>query len=75
MAILVVTHDINRAVVCADTIIAMRDGLIVREGPPGEIATTDVLEEIYGSEFLLTPHPDNGRPMVVPRSGGREESQ
>ena len=71
IAILVVTHDINRAVVSADRIIALRDGLVVREGPPDDMASPGVLEEIYGSEFLLTPHPDNGRPMVVPRSGAK----
>ncbi len=71
IAILVVTHDINRAVVSADRVVALREGIIVREGSPAEIATPQALEEIYDSEFLLTPHPDNGRSMVVPRSGER----
>ncbi len=72
IALLVVTHDINRASVCADRIVALREGRVVSDGVPGEVATAGVLREVYGSEFLLAAHPVSGRPMVLPRIGGEE---
>ena len=70
VALLVVTHEVNRALLSADRITALREGRIVREGPPEEIARADVLEEIYGVRFLLATHPETGGAIVLP---GREE--
>ncbi|MFH1277847.1 MAG: ABC transporter ATP-binding protein [Candidatus Eisenbacteria bacterium] len=72
LALLVVTHEVNRALLSADRVVAMRDGSIVKDGPPGEIANADALEEIYGARFLLSPHPETGRPLIVPRKEGRK---
>ncbi len=66
IAMLVVTHDINRAVVAADRIVAIRAGVIVQDGAPEEVATAGTLADLYGGEFLLAPHPENGLPMVLP---------
>lgn len=70
LALLVVTHEVNRALLGADRIAAMREGSIVRDGPPGEIANAAALEEIFGARFLLAPHPETGRPLIVPRKEG-----
>ncbi|WP_456279957.1 petrobactin ABC transporter ATP-binding protein YclP [Bacillus sp. K7] len=45
--IVIVIHDINFASVYSDHIVALKDGRIVKEGPPEEIIETSVLEEIY----------------------------
>jgi iron complex transport system ATP-binding protein len=45
--IVLVLHDINFASCYSDYIVAMRDGSIVRHGPPDEIMTTDSMREIY----------------------------
>ncbi len=75
LAILVVTHDLNRVFVSADRVIAIRAGQIVIEGPPGELATEKALEEVFGARFQLTPHPDSGMPMVVPGEPARYEGE
>ena len=72
LSLLVVTHEVNRALLSADRIVALREGEVVREGPPEAIADVDALEAIYGERFLLSPHPEEGRPIIVPRGeGGR----
>lgn len=42
-----VLHDINFASIYSDAIVAMRDGCVVRQGPPSDILDTDVLREIF----------------------------
>lgn len=67
VSILVVTHDLNRAILSTDRMIALRAGEIIRSGPPAEIAREDVLREVFGSEFLTIDHPTSGHPMILPR--------
>ncbi|MEC2060491.1 petrobactin ABC transporter ATP-binding protein YclP [Bacillus stercoris] len=45
--IVIVIHDINFASVYSDYIVALKNGCIVKEGPPEKIIETSVLEEIY----------------------------
>jgi iron complex transport system ATP-binding protein len=68
IALLVVTHEVNRAILSADRIVALRDGAVVAEGPPGEIANEAALESIYGVRFLLARHPETDRLLIVPRA-------
>jgi iron complex transport system ATP-binding protein len=62
-SVVIVVHDINYAAAWADRIVAMRDGRIVAEGPPGELLTTGTLERIYGVGLAVAEH--GGRPMVL----------
>jgi iron complex transport system ATP-binding protein len=71
ISLLVVTHEVNRAILAADRIVALRDGEVVKEGPPDSIANEEALEAIYGTRFLLVRHPDAGRLIIVPRSEAR----
>ncbi len=45
--IVLVLHDINFASCYSDYIVAMRDGAVVRHGPPAEIMTSEAIREIY----------------------------
>lgn len=45
--VVLVLHDINFASCYADAIVAMRDGQVVRHGPPCEVVTPGALAEIY----------------------------
>jgi iron complex transport system ATP-binding protein len=62
-----VTHDVNRAAIASDRIVALRWGRVVFLGTPAEIMRPDVLHEIYQSEFTLVDHPRMGLPMIVPQ--------
>jgi iron complex transport system ATP-binding protein len=62
-----VTHDVNRAVLESDRIVALRDGKVVFCGSPPEIMKPQVLGQIYESSLLLVDHPQAAVPMIVPR--------
>lgn len=52
--IVLVLHDINFASCYASDIIAMRDGRVVRQGPPSDLMTTPILRDIYDLDVDVT---------------------
>ena len=54
MSVLMVTHDPDHALFCADRVIMMEDGCIIGDGTPAEIITTDNLRRIYNTESYVT---------------------
>lgn len=67
--IVVVLHDVNEAARISDRVVAMRDGQIVCEGPPGEVVTEPVLTDLYDVACDVYTDQSDGRPFYVPRSG------
>jgi iron complex transport system ATP-binding protein len=65
--IVAVLHDLNLACRYADHIVAMKAGRIVAAGPPGDVISAAVVEEVYGLACEIVPDPISGTPMVVPR--------
>jgi iron complex transport system ATP-binding protein len=63
--ILTVLHDINLAALFCDRIIFLRDGEKVADGPPHEMLTTEVLEEIYCTRVLVQEIACIGKKQVV----------
>ncbi|MHA7304889.1 ABC transporter ATP-binding protein [Arthrobacter sp. TMN-49] len=61
-----VLHDLALAFRFADHVIAMKDGKIVAQGPPSEIATPEVMRLVYGIESVVIRDPATGGPLVVP---------
>lgn len=69
-----VLHDLNHPCRYATHLIAMRDGSIAAQGPPGEIVTPALVEEVFGLACQVIDAPEAGTPLVVPagrRRGGR----
>ncbi|MGP4113934.1 ABC transporter ATP-binding protein [Streptomyces sp. 4N509B] len=64
--VVLVLHDLNQAARYADHLVAMRDGAIVAQGPPGEVVTARLVEEVFGLEAVVVPDPVTGSPLVVP---------
>ncbi|MEB7504321.1 ABC transporter ATP-binding protein [Arthrobacter koreensis] len=65
-----VLHELGLAFRFADHIIAMKDGQILAQGTPEEIATPELMKEIYGIDALVIPDPATGGPLVVPLEPG-----
>ncbi|MGW1321123.1 ABC transporter ATP-binding protein [Streptomyces antibioticus] len=64
--IVLVSHDLNQAALYASTIVAMRDGRIVRQGAPHEVLTERTVSEVFGLDCLIVPHPRSDRPQIFP---------
>jgi len=66
LTMITVTHDLNRAVLMHDRLVALGKGQVVFAGTPASFMTQATLERVYGNPFLLTSHPMTGDPMVLP---------
>ncbi|MFJ3934339.1 MULTISPECIES: ABC transporter ATP-binding protein [unclassified Streptomyces] len=64
--IVLVSHDLNQAALYASTIVAMRDGRIVRHGPPHEVLDERTVAEVFGLDCVVVPHPRTDRPQIFP---------
>lgn len=67
MTIVVVLHDINRAVRCADHLLVMRDGAIYDSGPPLEVLTRDLLRNVFDVEAEIL-RDEKDRPVCIPNA-------
>lgn len=72
--VVMVLHDLDEACRYADHLIAMRDGAIVAQGPPTEIVTPALVEEVFGVRCVTVPDPVAGTPLVVPLDDGDRKS-
>ncbi|EIV91079.1 ABC transporter ATP-binding protein [Frankia sp. QA3] len=61
-----VLHDLNQASRYAGHLVAMRDGRIVAQGPPAEIVTAALVEEVFGLACRVITDPESGTPLVIP---------
>lgn len=67
MTVVAVLHDLNQAARYADHLIVMHDGAVVAQGPPDEVLTAALVEEVFDLPCRVVPDPDTGSPMVLPR--------
>ncbi len=65
-----VLHDLNHACRYATHLIAMHNGCVIAEGPPGEIVTAALVEDVFGMACRVIPDPEVGTPLVVPAARG-----
>ena len=61
-----VLHDLNLAARYADHLVALRDGEVVRQGPPAEILTEEFLAEVFGLRARIVLDPVSRTPLIVP---------
>jgi iron complex transport system ATP-binding protein len=66
-----VLHDLNQAARYATHLIAMRDGRVVAEGPPGDVVTAALVEKVFGLPCRVVDDPETGTPLVVPAARHR----
>lgn len=63
-------HDLSLAAQYATSVHLLKGGREVAAGPPDEILTAARLSDVYEASLFTLPHPDTGRPIVVPRFPG-----
>ena len=65
-AVLVCCHDPNHILWFCDQVVMLKDGSILRDGPPGETMTTEVLEQLYGNTCIRGELATGMLPIVHP---------
>lgn len=66
VTVVMVSHDINLACMYAQTLLLLKDGVIVSIGPPENVLTFDTLEKAYGCTILVDKSPLGAFPRVTP---------
>lgn len=66
ITIIMVSHDINLAAMYGDTVLLLKDGRSVGQGPPTEVLTFDVLEAVYGCVVLVDESPVGKFSRITP---------
>jgi ABC-type cobalamin/Fe3+-siderophores transport system ATPase subunit len=61
-----VLHDFNMAAEYADHIFVMHSGRLVTQGTPEQVFTTTTIQDVFGVEAKVVPHPASGKPMCIP---------
>jgi iron complex transport system ATP-binding protein len=61
-----VLHDLNHAARYATHLIALRDGKVIAQGPPGDIVTAELVEDVFHLRCQVIEDPETGTPLVVP---------
>ncbi|WP_233556060.1 ABC transporter ATP-binding protein [Galactobacter caseinivorans] len=66
--VVAVLHEIGLAARYADHLIAMKAGAVVAQGTPKEVVTAQLLRDVFDLEAAIISDPDNGAPVVLPRT-------
>jgi iron complex transport system ATP-binding protein len=64
--IVMVVHDLNHASRFADHIFAIKDGMLVAQGTPREVITSDIIRRVFDVEADIIPDPRTGVPLCIP---------
>lgn len=67
IAIVEVTHDLNRAVVESRRVLVLARGGLAFDGPAAELMTKEKIQELFAFDPLFVRHPESGVPVLVPR--------
>ncbi len=62
-------HDINLAAALCPRLLLLHDGHLIADGPPATVITSPLLRRAYGYNAQVIPHPQTGRPVVLPGIG------
>jgi iron complex transport system ATP-binding protein len=65
VSIVISTHDLGLAGTLCDSLVLIRDGLVVASGPTERVLTPDNVREVYGVEADVFRHP-SGHLVIVP---------
>ena len=64
--VLTVLHDLNQACRYADHLLVMKAGRLVAAGPPTDVLTAELVNDVFDLPCLVIDDPVTGTPLVVP---------
>lgn len=66
LTIVLSTHDLNLAAALCHSLVMLKDGRVLRQGPVKDVLTTDNIRALYDVDADVTVHPRTGHLTVVP---------
>ena len=66
LTVIMVMHDVGQAAMFSRRLIAIREGVIVADGSPRDVVTTERLNAIFGAALRVMDDPETGVPLVLP---------
>lgn len=70
-AVVVAMHDLNLVSRFADRVVLLDHGRMVRDGPPRNVLTAEILSPLFDHPMHVMPHPLYGYPLILPDGEGR----
>lgn len=64
--VVAVLHDLAQAARFATRLVLMEEGRVVADGPPEEVVTARLVEEVFGLPCDVVPDPRTRTPLVIP---------
>lgn len=64
--IVAVLHDLGQAARYADNLMVMHEGRLVAQGPPADVITEQLIDQVFGLRTMVVADPVTGTPSVVP---------
>jgi iron complex transport system ATP-binding protein len=64
--VVLVLHDLNLAARYADLLVFMKDGRIVRAGPPQDLMTEELIASVFDIQCRVIEDPVHERPLCIP---------
>lgn len=65
-AVIMVLHDLNLAAQYADRMLLLHNGRLICDAPPWQALSAERIEQVYGYQAMIAPHPHLSFPMVYP---------
>lgn len=65
MGVLLVLHDLNLAARCADQLVLMQCGHMVKSGRPAEVLQAQTIREVFDVDVHIGSHPEDDAPLVI----------
>ena len=67
--IIMVLHDLNQAFEFADRLVFLKNGQIIADGSPVQTANSQLIQQVFGLQTVVMPHPEQNHPICLPISG------
>ena len=64
IGVLIILHDINMALSCADRVAVMSCGQIAASGKSQEVITTDLIQQVFSVEASFIQDPQSGQQII-----------
>ncbi len=64
LTLLAALHDLDHATAYGDRVAVLKEGRVVAAGPPAEVLTPELIEDVFGVRAHIGSHPITGRPHI-----------